>query len=80
MTPSECPAKTGLRVTEGTALIPAGAYAERYGSTLIWSHQGRHGTAHVSRCHAQLELDADVMRVRSGVYALKARRCLERIR
>ena len=80
MTPSECPAKTGLRVTEGTALIPAGAYAERYGATLVWSHQERYGTVPVARCHAQLELDADMMRVRSGVYALKARRCLERIR
>lgn len=80
MTPAEAPAKTAMRVTVGNAAIPTGAYAERYASSLVWSHGRQHGTRQVSRCTGiEVDVCANTLRVRAGVYRLKAAACDARI-
>ncbi len=73
MTAAELPTYALCRVTHGAGVLPDGALAERYGSTVIWSLGERHGRRQVDRCRGVVfGLDRDVLRLRAGVYRLKA--------
>lgn len=73
MTAAELPTYALCRVTHGAGVLPVGALAERYGSFVVWSAGDRHGRRQVGRCAGVVfDLDRDVLRLRAGVYRIKA--------
>jgi hypothetical protein len=70
---ADIPRSCLVRVVYGAGILPAGAMAERYGSSVIWSLGSKSGTRQVGRLDGvTFAIDRDYQKLKAGVYRIKA--------